>query len=322
MDFPSFLQNNKNNNGGEQDISQTEGGQAENSQEDDVNFLKSIDESELEPVPKKNRRSAKSRLSDQLISAPPEDVILPSSDAEKRMDSLIGQDEEEEEESPSSFKKFKEEFFKFFNKVKNKLEERKVLLQKKKKDEVIGVNLVKDEIIQFFDWQKNVLYLLVAIFISLFVVSLGYWGISWWSNGVKVEKDQFMAQDYYRINKQLRELEPQVQEIKIFQERLNKADFLLERHIYWTNFFDFLERNTLADVYFSSFSGNTGGGYTLNAKGRYFEVLDAQKKKFLEDEVVTSAKITGGSVVASKGGGQEGIAFNIEIKIDPRIFYK
>lgn len=317
MDFSSFLQNKRKEESEKQGLTDKK-----------VDFSKGVDEKELDPVPKPLKRPASSRLNDMLYSAPSQKVLasLPEEekdafdDAENKDDTF---DDAEAPATPTKLDKAKEWLLNFFNKIKKNLKNKQLSTQKKAGG-VIGVNLVKDEVIEFFDWQKNILILFVAIFFSFFAVAVAYWGISYWGIKSQAGEDQPLSQDYYRISKEIRDLEPQIQEMNTFQGELDKINFLLNKHIYWTSFFDFLERNTLADVYFFNFSGGTSGSYVLSGRAKYFEALDAQKKKFLEDEFVTSAKIKSGSLVDATEGddGNAGIAFEINLTVNPDIFYK
>lgn len=310
MDFASFLQDKKNQNKTDEDTGESK-----------VNFAKGIDEKELDPLPKAVKRPASSRLNDMLYSAPPEEPL--ASAPEQALEEAGEEyDFEEDEEVPSKWIKIKEELLKFYDKVKKNLKKSQAAASKKTSS-TLGVNLVKDEIIDFFDWQKNILFLFMAIFIALFLVTVVYWGISFWGIKSQAGKDELLSQDYYRVSREIRELEPQIQEMKVFQDELGKVNFLMKRHVYWTRFFDFLEKNTLADVYFFDFAGNTSGTYVLTGRARYFEVLDAQKKRFLEDEAVTSAKITSGSLVSEKGSDvSSGVSFTVTLTVNPDIFYK
>ncbi|MBD3247666.1 hypothetical protein GF382_00050 [Candidatus Falkowbacteria bacterium] len=329
MEFSSFLENNKNKQNSQS--SNAPGGK-------DVDFLKGVDEKDLGPAPKKSsnlgkapKRSAQGRLNDMLISGSSQggqDDLQTNKQAQKspdtgQNDNKDNNDNKEKQQPADRYpkKEPKKGFWSFLDKFKKSSANNQSFLSKGGKD-TLEVNLVKDEIIKFFDWQKAILVLLLSIFISLFLISLAYWGVSWWGIQKQYEKDKLLTTDYNRIRQQIRELEPEIEEVTAFQSKLDKINFLLDRHIYWTNFFDFLERNTLADVYFSGFSGGTGGTYKLSGKARHFEVLDAQVKKFLADENVTSASISGGSASISNEDDITGVSFDITFTVDPDIFYK
>ncbi|MDD5527510.1 MAG: hypothetical protein PHO56_00850 [Patescibacteria group bacterium] len=185
---------------------------------------------------------------------------------------------------------------------------------------VLEVNLVKGEIVKYFDWQRGILVLLIAVFITLAVLSGIYWGISWWGSNNQNAQGSNYLQQYYKISKQIKDLSPQVNEVLVFKTKLDQVNFLLERHIYWTNFFSFLEDNTLSNVYFSSFSGTVNGTYGLSATTNSLDAIDAQIKKLLVNPYIEKAEVNSGTV-----GGESGkpvITFNLSFAIDPKIFLK
>jgi|WetSurMetagenome_2_1015567.scaffolds.fasta_scaffold04545_7 hypothetical protein len=190
----------------------------------------------------------------------------------------------------------------------------------KKKFQALEVNLVKGEIVKYFDWQRAILILLVSSFISITALSLAYWGISWWGSSRNYDQNNTYLQNYYKVSKEIKDFEPEVNTVLKFKKRLDVADFLLARHVYWTNFFNFLENNTLSNVYFSDFSGDTSGKYSLLATTNSLDVIDAQVKKLLADPSVKSASASDVSI--GQTGGNTTIKFSLSFLVDPKIFLK
>ena len=154
------------------------------------------------------------------------------------------------------------------------------LRREKDSSRVLEVNLVKGEIVKFFDWQRGILIILVAVFATMTVLSMAYWGISWWESSSQSEKNNNYLQQYYKLSKQIRnESASYFCKVLAFKNKLDQVNFLLERHIYWTNFFSFLEDNTLSNVYFSGFSGMVNGTYSLSAVTDNFDAIRRAGKK-------------------------------------------
>lgn len=187
-----------------------------------------------------------------------------------------------------------------------------------KKEGVLEVNLVKSEIVKFFDWQKGVIVLLLFIFLSLSLISGAYWGISWWGTKKQYAQNPAYVQSYYKINKEIKDRESQVEEVLKFKHQLDLTNFLLRRHVYWSNFFDFLEDNTLSNVYFSSFSGDIDGSYRLSASTNNFDAINAQTKKFLANPYVRSATVESGTIQGEKG--KVNVSFDLTFTLDPAVF--
>ena len=113
-----------------------------------------------------------------------------------------------------------------------------------------------------------------------------------------------------------------VDNILRFQKKMELVKGLLSEHIYWTNFFKFLENSISDDVYLSGFSGDVSGEYALNAKARSFNVLAEQIKSLRTNENVFMVSTTGGSVSGSEGGAVDLVDFSIDIEINPEVFKK
>jgi hypothetical protein len=189
-----------------------------------------------------------------------------------------------------------------------------------KQDGVLEVNLVKGEIVKYFDWQKGVLLLFLFIFLSMSLISFAYWGISWWGTKKQYAQNPAYVQSYYKINKEIKDREGEVEEVLKFKHRLDLANFLLARHVYWSNFFDFLEENTLSNVFFSSFSGDINGNYQMAATTNNFDAINAQTKKFLNNPYVRGAAVEAGIIEGEKGKAT--VSFSLNFSLDPEIFLK
>ncbi len=186
--------------------------------------------------------------------------------------------------------------------------------------DVLEVNLIKEEIVKYFDWQKGVLLLLLSMFLSMSIISFAYWGISWWGTKKQYTQNPVYMQSYYKITKEIKDREGDVNEVLDFKHRLDMANFVLSRHIYWSNFFDFLEDNTLSNVFFSSFSGDINGNYHLSATTNNFDVINAQTKKFLNNPYVRGAAVESGNIAGENG--KVIVSFDITLGLDPKIFLK
>jgi hypothetical protein len=189
-----------------------------------------------------------------------------------------------------------------------------------KSTNVLEVNLVKGEIVKFFDWQRGILLLLVSVFASAAVISLAYWGISSWGSSKQNTQNSTYLQDYYKVNKEIKDLEPQMNEVMKFKARLDSVNFLLARHIYWTNFFNFLEDNTLSNVYFSNFTGDINGSYVLSATTDSLDAIDAQIKKLLVNSDIMKTRVDSASVIGESG--KPIVSFSLSFALAPKIFLK
>lgn len=199
----------------------------------------------------------------------------------------------------------KEEIAPEFSQIKDKKEW--------KEEEILETNLIKDEITVFFNWQKNIAILLIFVVLSALAVGVVYGGLSWWGSQ-KEKESQYFAERFIETDKEISRVEEEVKEILIFKKKLSLANSLLGQHIYWTNFFKFLEENTLADVYYLGFSGDNKGKYNMSVNAKDFNVIQAQVKQMLSSEYVLGASVDQASIVAGE------ISFELKLLIDPAIF--
>ena len=103
-----------------------------------------------------------------------------------------------------------------------------------------------------------------------------------------------------------------------FKDKINKFGSVFNNHIYWTNLFSYLERNTLADVYYSGLSGDVSGTYSLHSWVKDFRAISFQLKTVLADRHTSSAKISNEKV---NGGDQSlGVMFDLGLNVRPSIF--
>jgi hypothetical protein len=184
----------------------------------------------------------------------------------------------------------------------------------------LEVNLVRGEIVKYFDWQKGIVLLAVFIFSAMAALSLCYWLISWWGANRQYSTDNAYLQQYIEANREIKNFEPEVDEILKFKAKLDVAKFLLDRHVYWTNLFTFLENNTLSDVYFSGFTGDINGNYTLAATTNSVDAIDAQIKKLLVNSNIKKAEVSAGMIGGQ--GGNTAVTFSLSFSLNPKIFLK
>lgn len=183
---------------------------------------------------------------------------------------------------------------------------------------IIGANLIKDELVTFFDWKKNIILLLSFVIASCLVIGIVYGVLTYWEKQ-KEEQSEVTAQKFNELILQIRQINSEEKEIFIFQKRLKQSAQLLEQHIYWINFLEFLENYTIKDVYFYNFSGDINGNYTIPAWAKDFKTLAKQIKIFKALDNVERVKVTGGGVGKTS---RSGINFSLIISIDPKIFYR
>lgn len=188
--------------------------------------------------------------------------------------------------------------------------------------EILETNLIKGEITVFFNWRKNVAVLLISMILAALAVGMVYGWLSW-QESQKEKEGQYFVDKFSELDKEIARIEGEAKKVLVFKKKLSLVNSLLGQHIYWTNFFKFLEENTLADVYYSGFLGDNKGKYNLTANGKDFSIIQAQVERFLSSEYVSSVSVdqAGISAAEKKKASVAGeIAFGLKLVIDPAIF--
>lgn len=190
-------------------------------------------------------------------------------------------------------------------------------------------NLVDSRATLYFNWNKFWLILTQWLVVTLFFLSLcGALLYLWQQRQSKQAAD--VTQRFAKINQLINLTENEVSGVLDFRLRLIMVNEMLSKHIYWNNFFSFLEKNTLPNVFYQDFSGDTKGDYILRAKTDSFDSMAKQIKVFRLSPDVLEVSSEGGEMVKNETpanasstdeitpGSQ--LNFSIRLKIKPELF--
>lgn len=207
----------------------------------------------------------------------------------------------------------------FFNKKTKKDEPKKRALQNPK---ILEINLVKDEIQIEFNWSRNFSLLMVVLFITGFLVAEIYFGLDWWEQQ-ELASSQTLSQDISKINAEVNKIKTKAAEALVYKEKSIEVTNLLKNHIYWSNFLNWLEKNTLSTVKYSGLTGDLSGTYSFTATAKTYADASWQAKAFLNDPLTQKVNIRAVNSAATKGApGKSSVAFSIELMVKPEIFKK
>jgi hypothetical protein len=182
-----------------------------------------------------------------------------------------------------------------------------------------------------FDYHSNLKVFGISLVLALSVVGFLYGGLVYWESRIDKRADD-LAQEVDRLNQVIAAKEGKVDQTGRVQEKTDVVAGLLDRHIYWTRFFSFLEENTLPEVYYSNdFSGNTDGSYSLSAVTDNYSSIAEQVALFNARDEVIKAQVASGDLsveVASQdeAGSRvertETVSFTLSLEINPSVFYR
>lgn len=202
--------------------------------------------------------------------------------------------------------------------------------EKQPKEELLSpleVNLMPEELVAIpREEAKNKVWLLVfIIFISIFLITLFYIGLTWYELRINNQIKNIDLK-INKIEKEIAEREQGKEEILALQRKLKAIEGLFENHIFWTDFFALLEKYTIPEVYFSNFSSDIEGSVVLSATtdsyknvARQLVALEAADD-FAENVYITSASAQ--VLAVTEEGTQKAVNFDVRIDLVKDLFYK
>jgi hypothetical protein len=195
-----------------------------------------------------------------------------------------------------------------------------------KNPKVLEVNLLKDEVAVRFDWNGHLLSLLLMAMVAGAFVAEIYLGLSWWQNSENTKAVQLEAQ-YQQTKLEFDNMKSQSDTVTAFRAKLAAAKQLLDNHIYWSNFFNWLEKDTLSSINYAGFTGDISGTYSLSATAKSFSDISWQTKVFAADPNVNGVTVDSGTLVGKvdKVTGKIStptVSFDLKLLVKPSIFKK
>lgn len=185
--------------------------------------------------------------------------------------------------------------------------------------EVLETNLIKGEIITFFDWHRKIIILINAILIPVFLVAVIYFGLIYYQKQNQAKIDE-QVKKLSELAAEVKQAEAGLKEITDFQTRLKTVSQIFAKHIYWTNFFKFLEDNTIKDVYYGGFTGDTSGTYSLDALASRFSNISEQVDILKNSDKITDVQTIGGEFITGDAENKARVKFNLNLSILKNIF--
>ncbi|MFH0951478.1 MAG: hypothetical protein V1765_03335 [bacterium] len=194
---------------------------------------------------------------------------------------------------------------------------------------IVRANLIKDQETLFFNWQSKILTMVLALGLALLTVGVLYGALLVWESN-KLHDNQNVFDNLEAVNQEVKKEEAIAREIMDFNNKLVLVDYMLDNHIYWSDFFKVLEDYTIFDVYYEGFSGDISGTYALPAVARDYRAVYLQLKLMQGNEEVLSADTEGAKSLAQtvQATGNtaattvDKIKFILNLVIDRKLFLR
>lgn len=192
-------------------------------------------------------------------------------------------------------------------------------IAEEKNYKILKTNLIQGEIVTFFDWRSKAIISAIAISVPVFITVAAYFGLGFYQKNSQ-SKNSEQARIFADLEKKIAEEESGILEMLNFQEKLKIVSKVFEKHIYWTNFFKFLEDNTIKNVYFTSFDGDTSGNYSMEALASDYGSISEQAGVFKNNKKITFVEAGGGETVSGDGKNKTMVKFDLNFSILNGIF--
>ena len=188
----------------------------------------------------------------------------------------------------------------------------------------LAINLIPEEFARHpeLNLSRKFLVYLLALGVSAFAVLvvgqiIGLYQY-WIGNEIR-QTEQINVQ--YRA--QIDDYQATLTEAQALQQELLTMQQLLGAHRYWTRVFDALQKVTIDEVYFTSFSSASDGSLELSAHGRDYESVARQLVAFQQaTDVIATVSITGASAILDQDTGQVGeVGFAVSLRLRPEVFF-
>ena len=231
---------------------------------------------------------------------------------------------------PEKIKKIKPEKVKKIKKVKKKKIKEQSKKDKESKHVEVDVNLIPEEFLDELSPRNKIKSLLTAFIVSMVIMGAIY--------GVLYSLQYNAANRIEEINKEISNVEKEIDTYSVLKKEVNEFNKIsknvkeiLSTHVYWSQFFDMLAKNTIDDVYYTSVTGNVTGSIVISAVAKDYTSVSRQinafemAEGFVENVEVLSAT-TSQIILAPESEDtepveKEVVVFDIKLTVLPDIFY-
>ena len=192
-------------------------------------------------------------------------------------------------------------------------------------ESVLELNLIPEELSKYpeLEFPKKVFRSGLSIFLAILFVVGAYLGITWYQLNIN-SKIEGLEKTIADIKEDIAQQEAIRNSAEDLQKRLTAIEGLLGKHVYWTQFFEQLEKNTLPQVYYLSFAMTGTEGLILSAITDSYSSVAEQIVTFEQaDDFIKDVKVSGASAEFNQEEGTLiGVDFNVELDFQPGVFLK
>lgn len=267
-------------------------------------------------------------------SAKPEEAVQAGPVEVQEVPTARKEEAAEEMRAPRSLKGKKINESRFLEeKVQKKSEKKKKEKGKKpvvpdETDEIapfMGVNLMPGDLIESLEPKRKMLIYGLVVAVSVALVTGLYFSLNYYENNIyeDVEDISMQIQD---VESGIRGLREKQRDALLLKSQTDQVKDMLDNQIHWSNFFKLLEKYTLQEVVYDSFTGSLTRGtnptFALSAQGLNYRSISRQLMVFREaNDFVSNVVINSGQLGVTEGGTETFVTFPIQLTVLENIFY-
>ncbi|MDP3964774.1 MAG: hypothetical protein Q8Q20_03935 [bacterium] len=190
----------------------------------------------------------------------------------------------------------------------------------------LDVNLMPADLIEGLDPKRRLFQYMIALIVSCLVVGGAYLGLSYYEQSIHQDSEN-LAKQINEVEKTIEDLRDEQRAALVLKSRIDHVTELLDKHVYWSNFFTLLEKYTLSEIQYENFSGSfvqgTAPSFSMNALGKDFQSIAKQIKAFEEaTDFITQVNVLSGNQTAASETSPSAVNFPLQISVKEEIFYK
>ncbi len=187
--------------------------------------------------------------------------------------------------------------------------------------EILETDLLRDEIDVEFDYKKDLTSGLILLGVALFIIIEAFVFLVLWEKKIELKNSHYLEDEITLVRSEMAELNEQYGKSTQFRNQLFLVNEAFSNHIYWTNLFSFLEKNTLKNnIYYQRFSGDVSGKYILPTISNDVRAISFQSKHFSSSPLVSGVSVEGEEIINNENTGKTSISFNLNLNLDNKIF--
>lgn len=212
----------------------------------------------------------------------------------------------------------------FKNKSKEKSSKSFSSLFSKKNNNILNVletDLIKDEMDVQLNWKKDIVMFFVLLFLVVVFTAEVCFLLNRWGKNKELDYSNYLTQEIADIKAEVEQLKGEYNKAVGFNEQLKISSSALNKHVYWSKFFYFLEKYTLKkNIYYKNFSGDISGVYILPAVTNDVLAINYQSSIYSANPLVSSVTASDEEIINDEANKKTLINFNLNLNLNSQFF--